>query len=156
MLKGFKDFLMRGNVIDLAVAVVIGAAFSAIVKAFTDSIIQPLINSLGSTNQAEGLGFLIRSGKANTFVDFGTLITAAINFVIIAAVVYFVIVLPFEKIKALSARKGDDAAALTEAELLTEIRDLIASQQSGGGSTTGTTAPTSTPTSTEGPGRHEA
>lgn len=154
MLKGFKDFLMRGNVIDLAVAVVIGAAFSAIVKAFTDSIIQPLINSLGSTNQAEGLGFLIRSGKANTFVDFGTLITAAINFVIIAAVVYFVIVLPFEKIKALSAKKGDDAAALTEAELLTEIRDLIASQQSGGGTTTGTTAPTSN--ATDGSGRHEA
>ena len=152
MLKGFKDFLMRGNVIDLAVAVVIGAAFSAIVKAFTDSIIQPLINSLGSTNQAEGLGFLIRSGKANTFVDFGSLITAAINFVIIAAVVYFVIVLPFEKIKALSARKGDDAAALTEAELLTEIRDLLASQRSGGGPTTGTAASTST----DGPGRHEA
>ena len=154
MLKGFKDFLMRGNVIDLAVAVVIGAAFSAIVKAFTDSIIQPLINSLGSTNQAEGLGFLIRDGKANTFVDFGSLITAAINFVIIAAVVYFVIVLPFEKIKALSARKGDDAAALTEAELLTEIRDLLASQQSGGGSTTGTAA--STASSPDGPGRHEA
>jgi large conductance mechanosensitive channel len=154
MLKGFKDFLMRGNVIDLAVAVVIGAAFSAIVKAFTDSIIQPLINSLGSTNQAEGLGFLIREGKANTFVDFGTLITAAINFVIIAAVVYFVIVLPFEKIKALRAKKGDDAAALTEAELLTEIRDLIAAQQGGRGASTPTSATaTSTP---DGPGRHEA
>ncbi|GAA1897311.1 large-conductance mechanosensitive channel protein MscL [Williamsia serinedens] len=154
MLKGFKDFLMRGNVIDLAVAVVIGAAFSAIVKAFTDSIIQPLINSLGSTNQAEGLGFLIRSGKANTFVDFGTLITAAINFVIIAAVVYFVIVLPFEKIKALSAKKGDDAAALTEAELLTEIRDLLASQQ-GDGRSTGS-AGTASSSATDGPGRHEA
>ncbi len=154
MLKGFKDFLMRGNVIDLAVAVVIGAAFSAIVKAFTDSIIQPLINSLGSTNQAEGLGFLVRDGKANTFVDFGSLITAAINFVIIAAVVYFVIVLPFEKIKALSAKKGDDAAALTEAELLTEIRDLIASQQTGGTGITGTT--TSSTTTPDGPGRHEA
>ncbi|GAA2052207.1 large-conductance mechanosensitive channel protein MscL [Williamsia deligens] len=156
MLKGFKDFLMRGNVIDLAVAVVIGAAFSAIVKAFTDSIIQPLINSLGSTNQAEGLGFLIRSGKANTFVDFGTLITAAINFVIIAAVVYFVIVLPFEKIKALSAKKGDDAAALTEAELLTEIRDLLATQQTGGSATSGSTAAPTGATAVDGPGRHEA
>jgi large conductance mechanosensitive channel len=155
MLKGFKDFLMRGNVIDLAVAVVIGAAFSAIVKAFTDSIIQPLINSLGSTNQAEGLGFLIRSGKANTFVDFGTLITAAINFVIIAAVVYFVIVLPFEKIKALSAKKGDDAAALTEAELLTEIRDLLASQQGDSRTPAGGTGATSS-TAVDGPGRHEA
>ncbi|MGZ8179060.1 large-conductance mechanosensitive channel protein MscL [Williamsia sp. SKLECPSW1] len=154
MLRGFKDFLMRGNVIDLAVAVVIGAAFSAIVKAFTDNIIQPLINSIGSPDQAQGLGFLIRSGKDNTFMDFGSLITAAINFVIIAAVVYFVIVMPFEKIKALSAKKGDDAAALTEAELLTEIRDLIASQQSGGTGTAGATTPTTT--TPDGPGRHEA
>ncbi|MGJ0119412.1 large-conductance mechanosensitive channel protein MscL [Williamsia sp. MIQD14] len=134
MIKGFKEFLLRGNVIDLAVAVVVGAAFSAIVKAFTDSIIQPLINSIGGTDQAQGLGFLIRSGQDNTFVDFGTLITAALNFLIIAAVVYFVIVMPFEKLKALRAKQGDDAAALTEAELLTEIRDLIAQQGSGGGS----------------------
>ncbi|MBE7163442.1 MAG: MscL family protein, partial [Williamsia herbipolensis] len=91
---------------------------------------------------------------ANTFVDFGTLITAAINFVIIAAVVYFVIVLPFEKIKALSAKKGDDAAALTEAELLTEIRDLLASQQDGGRTSSGTGAPSAT--ATDGSGRHEA
>ncbi|MCX6469179.1 MAG: large-conductance mechanosensitive channel protein MscL [Corynebacteriales bacterium] len=131
MIKGFKEFLLRGNVIDLAVAVVVGAAFSAIVKAFTDSIIQPLINSVGGTDQAQGLGFLIRNGQENTFVDFGTLITAALNFIIIAAVVYFVIVMPFEKLKALRAKQGDDAAALTEAELLTEIRDLIAQQGSG-------------------------
>ena len=131
MIKGFKEFLLRGNVIDLAVAVVVGAAFSAIVKAFTDSIIQPLINSIGGTDQAQGLGFLIRSGQENTFVDFGTLITAALNFLIIAAVVYFVIVMPFEKLKALRAKQGDDAAALTETELLTEIRDLIAQQGSG-------------------------
>ncbi|WP_045823983.1 large-conductance mechanosensitive channel protein MscL [Williamsia herbipolensis] len=131
MVKGFKEFLLRGNVIDLAVAVVVGAAFSAIVKAFTDSIIQPLINSVGGTDQAQGLGFLIRNGQENTFVDFGTLITAALNFIIIAAVVYFVIVMPFEKLKALRAKQGDDAAALTEAELLTEIRDLIAQQGSG-------------------------
>ncbi|MBJ7290957.1 large-conductance mechanosensitive channel protein MscL [Williamsia sp.] len=126
MLKGFKEFLLRGNVIDLAVAVVVGAAFSAIVTAFTGSIIQPLINSLGGTDAAQGLGFTIRNGNPSTFVDFGTLITAALNFLIIASVVYFVIVMPFEKLKALRAKAGDDAAALTEAELLTEIRDLLA------------------------------
>ncbi|GAA1456168.1 large conductance mechanosensitive channel protein MscL [Williamsia maris] len=126
MLKGFKEFLLRGNVIDLAVAVVVGAAFSAIVTAFTGSIIQPLINSLGGTDAAQGLGFTIRDGNPSTFVDFGTLITAALNFLIIASVVYFVIVMPFEKLKALRAKAGDDAAALTEAELLTEIRDLLA------------------------------
>ncbi|MBT0566605.1 large-conductance mechanosensitive channel protein MscL [Williamsia sp. CHRR-6] len=131
MLKGFKDFLMRGNVIDLAVAVVIGAAFTAIVKAFTDNIIQPLINAIGGSGTAEGLGFKILSDKANTFVDIGSLITAAINFVVVAAVVYFVIVLPFEKLKSLNASDDPaDPAGPTEAELLGEIRDLLAAQKS--------------------------
>jgi large conductance mechanosensitive channel len=125
MFKGFKDFLMRGNVIDLAVAVVVGAAFTAIVTAFTTNIIQPLINSIGGTDTAQGLGFTIRSGNPETFVDVGALITAAINFLIVAAVVYFVIVLPYEKLKKLAARHGDDAAAQTESELLTEIRDIL-------------------------------
>ncbi|SIR76616.1 large conductance mechanosensitive channel protein MscL [Williamsia sterculiae] len=133
MLKGFKEFLLRGNVIDLATAVVVGAAFTAIVKAFTDNIIQPLVNSVGSSNAAAGLGFAIRkspnfiiNGKNSTFVDFGSIITALINFLIVAAVVYFIIVLPFEKLKKLRAQSGDDAEGLTEAELLEEIRDLLA------------------------------
>jgi large conductance mechanosensitive channel len=125
MLKGFKDFLMRGNVVDLAVAVVVGAAFTAIVTAFSTNIIQPLINSLGGTDAAEGLGFTIREGNPETFVDIGGLITAIINFVIIAAIVYFVIVMPYEKLKAFAARDGDDAVALSESELLTEIRDIL-------------------------------
>lgn len=86
MLKGFKDFIMRGNVIELATAVIIGSAFTAIVTAVTDSIIQPIINSLGSA-EVDGLGFQITDNK-NTLVDFGAVITAAINFLIIAAVVY--------------------------------------------------------------------
>ncbi|MFJ6096797.1 large-conductance mechanosensitive channel protein MscL [Williamsia muralis] len=125
MFKGFKDFLMRGNVIDLAVAVVVGAAFTAIVTAFTTSIIQPLVNSIGGTDSAQGLGFTIRSGNPETFVDIGALIAAAINFLIIAAVVYFLIVMPYEKLKTLAARDGDDAAAQTESELLAEIRDIL-------------------------------
>ena len=87
MLKGFKDFIMRGNVIELATAVIIGSAFTAIVTSVTDSIIQPIINSLGSA-EVKGLGFQITDNE-NTFVDFGAVITAAINFLIIAAVVYF-------------------------------------------------------------------
>lgn len=125
MLKGFKDFLLRGNVIDLAVAVVVGAAFTAIVTAFTTNIVQPLVNSIGSTDTAQGLGFTIRSGNPETFVDIGALIAAAINFLIVAAVVYFVIVMPYEKLKAFAARAGDDASAQTESELLTEIRDIL-------------------------------
>ena len=94
MLKGFKDFLMRGNVVDLAVAVVIGAAFTSIVTAFTNGLIKPLINAVGGTNAAQGLGFRILGGNEKTFMDIGGVINAAINFVLSVAVVYFVIVLP--------------------------------------------------------------
>ncbi|MDO4686927.1 MAG: large conductance mechanosensitive channel protein MscL [Corynebacterium sp.] len=129
MLQGFKDFILRGNVIDLAVAVVIGSAFTAIVTAFTDNLINPMIASVGSV-EASGLGFHLRPGNPATFLDFGAVITAAINFLIIAAVVYFVLVLPMNKLKEIQdARKGveadEEAPASIEAELLTEIRDLL-------------------------------
>ncbi|WP_018178487.1 large-conductance mechanosensitive channel protein MscL [Jongsikchunia kroppenstedtii] len=123
MLKGFKEFLMKGNVVDLAVAVVIGAAFTAIVKAFTDGIVNPLIARIGGKGEL-GLGFQIGdSGNAETFVNIGTVVTAAINFVIIAAVVYFIIVMPYEKLKSLRAAEGEETQ--TEQELLAEIRDLL-------------------------------
>ncbi|AGT04875.1 large-conductance mechanosensitive ion channel, MscL-family [Corynebacterium glutamicum MB001] len=132
MLKGFRDFVLRGNVIELAVAVVIGTAFTAIVTAFSESIINPLIASIGST-EVEGLGFHIRAGNAATFVDFGAVITAAINFLIIAAIVYFVLVAPMNKLsETLAKRKGveeDETPASIEAELLTEIRDLLQEQK---------------------------
>lgn len=129
MLKGFKDFLMRGNVVDLAVAVVIGTAFTAIVTAFTTSLIKPLISSLGST-ETKGLGFEIRPGKTDTYLDFSNVINAAINFAIIAAVVYFVLVLPIQKIQE-RRKRGEEPgpAEPTDVELLIEIRDLLASQQ---------------------------
>lgn len=132
MLKGFKDFIMRGNVVDLAVAVVIGGAFTAIVTAFTENLIQPLIASLGS-GDVPGLGFYIKKGNAATFVNFGAVINAAIDFILIAAVVYFVIVLPMNKIKELQeARQGtktdEEAPVPVETQLLTEIRDLLAKQ----------------------------
>ncbi|ALZ99644.1 large conductance mechanosensitive channel protein MscL [Corynebacterium glutamicum] len=132
MLKGFRDFILRGNVIELAVAVVIGTAFTAIVTAFSENIINPLIASVGST-EVEGLGFHIRAGNAATFVDFGAVITAAINFLIIAAIVYFVLVAPMNKLsETLAKRKGveeDETPASIEAELLTEIRDLLQEQK---------------------------
>ena len=133
MLKGFKDFLMRGNVVDLAVAVVIGTAFTAIVTAFTTSIIKPLINSLGSP-ETEGLGFSLRSSTPElekaTFIDLSTVINAIINFAIVAAVVYFVLVLPIKKIQE-RRKRGEEAgpAEPTDVELLIEIRDLLAAQQ---------------------------
>lgn len=129
MLKGFKDFILRGNVMDLAVAVVIGTAFTAIVTAFTKFIINPLLASIGGA-KSPGLGFDIRAGNLATRIDIGGLITAVINFLIIAAVVYFLIVVPVNAIKA-RRRSGAEAgpAEPTDVELLAEIRDLLASQQ---------------------------
>ncbi|MFD4194224.1 MULTISPECIES: large-conductance mechanosensitive channel protein MscL [Amycolatopsis] len=131
MLKGFKDFLMRGNVIELAVAVVIGTAFTAIVTAFTNGLIKPLINAIGGSDAAKGLGFNVLSDNDSTFLDFGGVINAAINFVIVAAVVYFLLVLPMKKIQERRKRGQEEGPSEpTDVELLTEIRDLLR-QQSG-------------------------
>ncbi len=128
MLKGFKEFLLRGNVVDLAVAVVIGTAFVAIVTAFTESLIQPLINAVGGSDAAQGLGFRVLSDNPATFVDIGNIVNAAINFAVIAAVVYFLIVVPVKHMQERRERAkqtGEEPVAPTEAELLTEIRDLL-------------------------------
>jgi large conductance mechanosensitive channel len=129
MLKGFKDFILRGNVVDLAVAVVIGAAFATLVTAFTEKIIQPLINAITPAS-SPGLGVTIIAGKASTYVDFAALVTAAINFLLVAAVIYFVVVLPLNTLKE-RRRRGEEAepAAPTDVELLAEIRDLLRAQQ---------------------------
>ena len=129
MLRGFKDFILRGNVVDLAVAVVIGAAFATIVTAFTDSIIKPLINAITPAS-SPGLGVTLIAGKDSTYVDFAAVITAAINFVIVAAVIYFAIVLPVNVIQE-RRRRGEETgpAEPTEVELLAEIRDLLSAQR---------------------------
>lgn len=129
MFKGFKDFLLRGNVVDLAVAVVVGAAFTAIVTAFTSNIIDPLIASIGASDEL-GWGVQLREGNAATFVDFGGVVTAAINFVIIAAVVYFVLILPVNTAKARFAAKPE--ASLSDQDILIQIRDLLAEGKSDG------------------------
>jgi large conductance mechanosensitive channel len=133
VLKGFKDFILRGNVIDLAVAVVIGAAFTAIVTAFTSSVIEPLLNAI-TPPSVPGLGILLQADKPNTFVDFSALIAAAINFVIVAAIVYFVFVLPLQSLKN-RRRRGEESgpAESTDVELLAEIRDLLKAQADSGG-----------------------
>ena len=130
MLSGFKEFIMRGNVIDLAVGVVIGAAFTSIVTAFTDNLLQPLINAVGGNDAADGLGFRILSDNPATFMDFGSVISATINFLLVAAVVYFVIVAPMNKFNEIREAKLQTPAEeeITEADLLTEIRDLLAKQ----------------------------
>jgi large conductance mechanosensitive channel len=127
MLKGFREFIARGNVIDLATAVVIGTAFTALVTAFTNNVVQPLIDRIGASPDQE-YGFLKIPLGGNTFIDLNAVLTAALNFLIIAAVVYFIIVVPYKKLKALD--KSVEAEE-TELTLLTEIRDLLVQQSDG-------------------------
>ena len=128
MLKGFKEFMMRGNIVDLAVAVVIGTAFTALVTKFTDSIITPLINRIGASGDSEYSILQINIGGGQT-IDLNILISALINFTLVAAVVYFLVVLPYNAWRNRSPAPEPDA---TEAELLTEIRDLLASNGNSG------------------------
>lgn len=129
MFKGFKDFLLRGNVVELAVAVVIGAAFTSIVTAFTTGLIKPLINAIGGSDAAKGLGFNILGSNDATFMDIGGVINAGINFVIVAAIVYFAFVLPVKHIQE-RRKRGEEAGPSepTDVELLIEIRDLLSRQ----------------------------
>ncbi|OBG83842.1 large-conductance mechanosensitive channel [Mycobacterium sp. NS-7484] len=129
MLKGFKEFLSRGNVIDLAVAVVIGAAFTGLVTAFTEKVIQPLVDRVGAGGDREyGILKISLGGDPEQFVDFNAVLSAAINFLIVAAVIYFVIVLPYKKLR----ERGEvEQAQDTELSILTEIRDLLAENANG-------------------------
>jgi large conductance mechanosensitive channel len=124
MLSGFKAFLFRGNIIDLAVAVVIGTAFVALVTAFTTYVINPILAAAGGADSI-GLGFHIREDSAATFVDVGAFLTAVISFLITAAVVYFAIVVPMKKVTDRFAAAEQPAAVPADVKLLTEIRDLL-------------------------------
>lgn len=126
MFKGFRDFIARGNVIDLAVAVVIGTAFTAIVTSITDNLIKPIVAALGGGN-VKGLTTTLRSGNEAAVIDWAAIITAALDFLIIAAVVYFVFVAPINKFRELQAKGAEEepAAPPEDVRLLQEIRDLL-------------------------------
>jgi large conductance mechanosensitive channel len=128
MIKGFKDFLLRGNIVDLAVAVVIGVAFTALVTAFTESFLKPLIGLIGGGG-IDGGTFTI-NGQV---FDWAGFINAVITFVLTAAVVYFAVVLPMKTI-AERRKRGEEAgpAEPTQVVLLAEIRDLLRAQQGQG------------------------
>jgi large conductance mechanosensitive channel protein len=130
MLKGFKDFLFRGNVIDLSVAVVIGAAFTDVVTAVTNSFLKPLIQLLSPENVGEIAGTIRVDGVV---FDYATVINQTITFVITAAVVYFCVVAPMKAIQTRRLRGEESGPAQpTDVELLTEIRDLMLSQATAG------------------------
>jgi large conductance mechanosensitive channel len=101
-MRGFKNFLMRGDVIVVAVGLVVALAFSMLIAAFTTNIINPIVAAAGGKTGL-GLGFYISDHNPKTFVDFGAFISALIYFVIFIAVIYFIIVVPY---KAVQARRG--------------------------------------------------
>jgi large conductance mechanosensitive channel len=126
-MAGFKDFLLRGNVVDLAVGVIIGGAFGKIVESVTADVITPLIGAAGGQPDFSAL-------KAGP-IGVGSFINAIIGFLITAGVVYFVIVKPFQ---ALMARlnpppaPGEPAPPAPEVQLLTEIRDQLKKSNAAG------------------------
>jgi large conductance mechanosensitive channel len=131
MLKGFKEFIMRGNVIDLAVAVVIGAAFTAVVTALVKDLLTPLIAAIAGKPNFSALTFTLHKSR----FAYGDFINAVIQFVLVAAAVYFFIIVPIKKLTELRARRvaaGEPAGVADipsdEAVLLREIRDLLAMQ----------------------------
>ena len=126
MITGFKDFIMRGNIVDLAVAVVIGTAFTALVTAIANNLIKPLVAAVGGANPEGWTWQLVAGNKAAT-IDWSAIVTALINFIIVAAVVYFLVVTPMNKLAELR-KKGHEPEPSAPAEdvlLLQEIRDLL-------------------------------
>jgi large conductance mechanosensitive channel len=126
MLKGFKEFVLKGNVLDLAVAVIIGAAFAQVVNAMVEAVLMPLISALVGSPDFDSFAMLTVNGND---IRFGVLLTALVNFLLVAAAVYFAIVLPMNKLlEARNRRLGIDPTEEevdAQVQLLTEIRDAL-------------------------------
>ena len=124
MIKGFKEFLMRGNVIDLAVGIAIGVAFTTLVGAFGTYFVNPIVASMGGSSE-KGFGFQI-TDSSKTLVDIGGLINALIVFVVTMAVIYYAIVVPVQKLQNMRKRGEEPPAEVPEdIALLREIRDSL-------------------------------
>ncbi|GHB72508.1 large-conductance mechanosensitive channel [Streptomyces cirratus] len=146
VLAGFKAFLMRGNVVDLAVAVVIGAAFTNIVNSVVKGIISPLVGAFGTKNLdvyssclKAPCGVDAKGEPTGVNIMWGSVLNATLTFLITAAVVYFLMVLPMAKYLARTeerrkAREGvQETMEITELEVLKEIRDNLVAQRTGSG-----------------------
>ena len=122
MLKGFKDFILRGNVIDLAVAFIMGAAFNEVVKALVNSVLMPAISMVvGVQNYDNFLAFVD--------VKVGVFLTAVVNFLLVAAALYFAVVMPMKKLNARVSKKKAEDMEDTELSLLKEIRDSLTTKK---------------------------
>ena len=124
MIKGFKAFVLSGNVIDFAVAFVVGAAFASLIGTFSESLISPIVGIFlgGGTD----VGTVTINGQV---IDFTALINAVITFVITLSVIYFVFVLPMNKYRERTG-KGDVDATPADVKILGEIRDLLVAEKS--------------------------
>jgi large conductance mechanosensitive channel len=137
-MKGFKEFILRGNVIDLAVAVVIGAAFTAIVGSLVTNVFQPIIGALFNAKDLSTALIVhipLTSGVAE--IRFGAFLASVINFILVAAVVYFVFVLPINALLKRAFQKPAEPTSAapappTELDLLAQIRDLLEGQRKPG------------------------
>ncbi len=131
-MKGFKEFLLRGNVIDLAVAVVVGAAFTGVVNSLVNSVLNPAIGALFNSESLSTLWVVTipsLSGKPAE-IAFGAVVAAVIQFVLVAVVVYFALILPINYLKRRAFKAKEEGteekpAAPNEVDLLVEIRDLL-------------------------------
>ena len=124
MLKGFKDFLMRGNVIDLAVAVVVGAAFSQVIQGFLQGLINPLIAAVAGRTDLQSVGtFTLNDAR----FSIGLVLAPLVNFLLVGAVIYLIVVMPLNKLAERRARgvEPETEAPSAEVALLTEIRDSL-------------------------------
>jgi large conductance mechanosensitive channel len=129
MLTGFKNFIMKGNVIDLAVAVVVGTAFGSVVTALVNKVLMPFIAGLVGSPNFDSFARVDLNGNA---IEFGVLLTAIVNFLLIAAAIYFVVVMPMNHMierrnrkLGINAEVKDEAAEDPQLALLTEIRDAL-------------------------------
>ena len=123
MVREFRDFLLRGNVVDLAVAVVIGAAFAALINSLVADVLTPIIGAIIGKPDFSNLSFTIHGSEFN----YGNFLNALIAFVSVAAAVFFFVVKPMNTVNRLRGASSEEA--VSEIELLTEIRDELRSQR---------------------------
>lgn len=130
MIQGFKNFIMKGNVLDLAVAVIIAGAFGTVINALVEKVLMPFIAGLVGSPNFDSFAAIDFNGN---LIQFGALLTAIVNFLLIAAAVYFAIVVPMNKaIEMRNRRLGiteEEEAVDPQIALLTEIRDSLQAKQ---------------------------
>jgi large conductance mechanosensitive channel len=123
-LEDFRKFIMRGNIVDLAVAVILGVAFNAVIQSMVDDIISPIIGAVFGEPNFDELTFDLGDGV----VRYGAFITALINFLIIGLVL-FLVLRAFTQMQKRLSRMSEEEAEKSERDLLAEIRDLLAAQR---------------------------